>query len=129
MNLMEAVVAPDGITIPSSGLAFPVPAAYRSAAARLGGRKGVAGFRPEAVSGPGTPPPPGAVRLRGVVEMLEPLGDEVIVHCRAGGSALALKVDPHCAPAPGATLDLHLSLAMLHLFDGESGARWSPEGP
>ena len=127
MNLMEAVVAADGITIPSSGLAFPVPAAYRAAAARLGGRKGVAGFRPEAVSGPGKPPPPGAARLRGVVELLETLGDEVIVHCRAGQAALALKVDAHSAPAAGATIDLHLSLAMLHLFDGESGARLSAE--
>jgi len=127
MNLMEAVIAPDRITIPSAGLSFPVPPGYRAAAAGSARREGVAGFRPEAVSGPGKPPPPGGVRLRGVVEMLESLGDEVIVHCRAGQAALSLKVDPPSAPAPGATIDLHLAPAKLHVFDRDSGARWTPE--
>jgi multiple sugar transport system ATP-binding protein len=125
MNLIPAMVSPDGTTIAASGWTFPVPEAYRGAPG-LGGRSIVAGIRPESVLGPGKDPPCGAIRLEGTAEMFETLGAEVIVHGMVGRDILVFKADPHSAPGMGARMDLYFSPESLHLFDGETGERLAP---
>jgi len=57
------------------------------------------------------------------VEIVETLGDEVVVHARAGDDLLVYKEDPHRAPEPGAAVAVQLELSALHLFDAETQAR------
>ncbi|MFO0583459.1 MAG: sn-glycerol-3-phosphate ABC transporter ATP-binding protein UgpC [Anaeromyxobacter sp.] len=122
MNFVNGVIA-DG-AIAAAGVKIPFPRATAAALAGRAGAKVVVGVRPENVlpegrSGRGGP----TVTVPVTVEIAEPLGDEVVVHAKAGEDALVFKQDPH-RPAPiGAKLEVKLELDALHLFDAESQAR------
>jgi multiple sugar transport system ATP-binding protein len=58
-----------------------------------------------------------------VVEIAEPLGDEVIVHARAGEDMVVFRQDPHRMPAIGDRLEVQMELDALHLFDAETERR------
>jgi len=106
-----------------SGLPIPMPLAVRE---RVGNRRVVViGIRPEKIvevggtgSGPGD-----AFPVDVKVEIVEPLGHEVIVHGRLSGNSLVAKLDPHRAPEPGSTIRLGLDRSAFHVFDANSGAR------
>ena len=80
-------------------------------------------MRPEKILAPGeaTANPTATVPVE--VEVLEPLGSEVIVHGRAGDALLVASFEPHRAPAVGSHIDLVLDLTTIQLFESESGRR------
>jgi multiple sugar transport system ATP-binding protein len=57
------------------------------------------------------------------VEIAEPLGDEVIVHARAGDDPVVFRQDPHRVPAIGDRLEVQVELDQLHLFDAGTQRR------
>ncbi|MDH7451616.1 sn-glycerol-3-phosphate ABC transporter ATP-binding protein UgpC [Luteimonas composti] len=61
-----------------------------------------------------------------VVEVVEPMGSDVHVHVRAGGTALVARLAPESLPEPGATVRLRIAPAQLHLFDPASGVALTP---
>ncbi len=84
------------------------------------------GLRPEQIS---LQAQPGALRLRGEVEPVEPLGAEAIVHLRVGDAALLARVPGMALHEIGEALDLHIAPAALHLFDADSGAALAAPEP
>lgn len=88
----------------------------------MSGKKVVVGIRPERIFGPGKEAPPDAVRVQATVELVETLGDELIVHGRTGDSLLVFKLDPHHPPDIGAKIAVHFDLEAVHLFDAETEA-------
>jgi multiple sugar transport system ATP-binding protein len=123
MNLVQAVVADGGGKLAAARLSIPVPARLRGALAGGDGKKVVAGIRPENVGDTGKSARGETTTVRGDVEIVEPLGHEVIVHARVGDDLLVAKVDPHRTPRMGTPIDLVLELDALHLFDGTSEER------
>jgi multiple sugar transport system ATP-binding protein len=122
MNLIPATLAEGGTAIAASGFRMPVPDAFRAAAAGQDGRKVVLGIRPENVreaarDGGATVP------VDALVEFVEPLGHEVIVHGRVGGDLLVAKVDPHRAPQMGSRIPLVIEVPACHLFDAATEKR------
>jgi len=91
--------------------------------ARNPNRKVVVGIRPENVLESGSGARGETARVSAVVEIVEPLGSEVIVHASVGEALFVAKFDPHHAPKLGDKLDLVLELDALHLFDAETEAR------
>ena len=92
--------------------------------APLVGAEVVAGLRPEDLrlaAEAGTPAR--EPRLRAVLELIEPVGNEAFLNTRAGDTELLLRVSPHSLPAPGAEVTLTFSPERLHLFDPETGRR------
>ncbi|TLY62279.1 MAG: sn-glycerol-3-phosphate ABC transporter ATP-binding protein UgpC [Gammaproteobacteria bacterium] len=92
--------------------------------APLVGAEVVAGLRPEDLrlaAEAGTPAR--EPRLRAVLELIEPVGNEAFLNTRAGDTELLLRVSPHSLPAPGAEVTLTFSPERLHLFDPKSGRR------
>jgi multiple sugar transport system ATP-binding protein len=87
------------------------------------GARVVGGIRPENVAPPGRSPRGEAASLRAVVEIAEPLGDQVVVHGRAGEDVVVFRQDPHCPVAIGDALQVQVELDALHLFDAESQRR------
>jgi multiple sugar transport system ATP-binding protein len=84
----------------------------------------VLGLRPEALrirkSANGSP------ELRCVVDVVEPMGHEVIVHGRIGSDAeteIVARFDARDEPRPGEVLELTFEPVDLHLFDPVSGER------
>ena len=61
-----------------------------------------------------------------VVEVVEPMGSDVHVHVRAGGTALVARLAPESLPEPGDTVRLRIAPAQLHLFDPASGVALTP---
>ena len=60
--------------------------------------------------------------LAAAVEVVEPMGAETFVHCRAGDVQVVLRTDQP-PPAPGDAVHLALASERLHLFDAGSEAR------
>jgi multiple sugar transport system ATP-binding protein len=121
MNLIKGTLGKDGGVARTSGFELPVPAAARGDATE--GTKVVLGIRPENVVPPGRPPRGQSHRLALTVEIVEVLGDEVVVHGRAGEETLVFKQDPHLPAVVGSTIEVQLELDALHLFDAESERR------
>jgi len=119
MNLLNATLGP--AVARTSGFEVPVPAAARGTARE--GAKVVLGIRPENVVPPGRVPRGDTHTVRLVVEIVEVLGDEMVVHGRAGDETLVFKQDPHRAAAVGSTIEVQLELEALHLFDAQSQLR------
>ena len=122
MNLLAATVGASGATLDTARFALPVPASLRPAVAGRQGARVVVGIRPEDLSAD-----PNARREAGTVatqvEVVEPLGDEVVVHARAGEDLLIAKLPPDRIPNAGDRLDLAVDLDRLHLFDAETEKR------
>ena len=124
MNFLSGTIAGNGTILKTSGFELPVPEALRGAAARKDGSKVVLGVRPENIREAGTENRRGAqepvVPIRVVIEFVEPLGHEVIIHGRIGDDLLVAKTEPHHAPQVGDELSLEIELAGLHVFDAET---------
>lgn len=110
MNLMPAQLR--GAQAELLGATLPVAVAASTAAARevtLGVRPGDLRI---AASG-----------IAAQVELVEDLGDSVIINLRAGEQRLKMRHDGSAPPNEGAQVFLGFAPAAAHLFDRESGAR------
>jgi multiple sugar transport system ATP-binding protein len=122
MSFFQATVAA-GPSLACKGFSMPVPARLRSALAAREGAKVVVGVRPENVLAEGKSPRGETAPVEVTVEIAEPLGDEVVVHARAGEEPLVFKQDPHRSASIGDRLKVQLELDALHLFDAETQRR------
>ena len=71
-------------------------------------------------------PPPGSVLsppFSATLQVLEPMGHEVVAYFDAGASRLVARLAPQAMPAVGSTVELVADVNRLHLFGGESGER------
>ncbi|MGH2408264.1 MAG: ABC transporter ATP-binding protein [Candidatus Limnocylindrales bacterium] len=100
-------------------VSVPVPDRLRDAVGPEAGRSLTLGFRPEhlQIGEAGD----GAASLRTTVDVVEFLGNEELLHVRAGDHDLVAVVDARHRVRPGDVLDLTLPLEHVHLFDAESG--------
>ncbi len=123
MNFLAATLADDGSRLSAPTLGLPVPASLRPLTAGKDGKAVVVGIRPENLLDPAKPARGETARLTVQVDIVEPLGHEVIVHGRAGDDVLVAKVEPHRAPRVDSSVELVVELDALHLFDAASERR------
>ncbi len=121
MNFLHGTLTAEGVV--TGSVTVPLPAALRQAAASRTGRKVIAGIRPEHVVGDGRSLRGQDLPLEVPVEIVETLGDEVVVHTRVGDDVLVYEEDPHRSPELGGKVRIHLELDRLHLFDAETEQR------
>ncbi|HOL16010.1 MAG: sn-glycerol-3-phosphate ABC transporter ATP-binding protein UgpC [Dethiobacteria bacterium] len=89
---------------------------------KLAGKKAILGIRPENLEDSAfIPARQEKVFVEAQVELIEPLGAEVILYTRIGDLRLAARVNPETAARPGGPIILHLERDKLHLFNPESG--------
>jgi multiple sugar transport system ATP-binding protein len=124
MNLLGGELT-DGrprFTADGGGLAVDLDEAW-AALAQRGPRRVVLGVRPEhlrvAEAGEAAAHP---VRL----DLVEPLGSELLVSVSIPQHELTLRIAPRPLPAPGSRIAITADPARLHLFDPASGARLLP---
>jgi multiple sugar transport system ATP-binding protein len=123
MNFINATIRGGGATLAASKFSLPAAASLRPVAAAHDGRKVTVGVRPEHILDPSLPTRGEKANLEAEVEVIEPLGDEVIVHARVGDDVLVYKVEPQLTPDVGQRLEIAVELDRLHLFDAETGER------
>jgi multiple sugar transport system ATP-binding protein len=119
MNLLP--VSAEGGSLHAGELALDADPSVVSAVAERGGL--VAGFRPESLE-TSLNGRPAAVTLTGTVQVVEYLGDELLVHLAAGSTEYVAKLAlGDTRPAPGETLPLSVPAGRLLLFDPETTGR------
>jgi multiple sugar transport system ATP-binding protein len=123
MNFVE-VNASDGKLTGPEGWSLPIPNRLKNAVGS-GGRKLIAGFRPEHLElreAEGD-----TATLPGHAEVVEYLGNEELLHVTAAGQDVVAIVDSDNRVKPGDVVQLLLPLNKLHLFDAESGTSLAAE--
>ena len=115
MNLLGAQVADGELRLGGTWVG--------SANLAAGCAEPVLGLRPEALRVRRDSSSPA---LRYVVDVVEPLGHEVVVHGRIAGDSetvVVLRLPAADEPRPGEVLELAFAPEDVHVFDRESGAR------
>jgi len=128
MNFVEGTVAETSFTSGDGALVIPIAA--RLATQLPAGRRVVMGVRPEDIavtqptsvgSASGTDSATVAVPAR--IELIEPLGNETLVHATAGSHALTARSLVRVLLDVGATVSLGIEPAKVHWFDQTTGDR------
>jgi multiple sugar transport system ATP-binding protein len=125
MNFLEGrITRDDGLRFSARGadITLTLP---DSSAAVIGAQERdiVIGFRPEALYATSARPAHAHLtELPLVVDVLEPLGNEIFVYAHAGDTRLTARVLPQPLPSPGQQISLALDTDRLHFFDANTGA-------
>jgi|CXWL01.1.fsa_nt_gi multiple sugar transport system ATP-binding protein len=126
MNFFRATITGGGARLEAGPLSMPIPARLRPFCAGKDGTAVEVGIRPENIMEAGRPARGELANLSLEVELAEPLGSEVIAHCKVGNDLLAAKLEASNIPAPGQAIALQVELDAIHLFDAASEQRLDP---
>jgi multiple sugar transport system ATP-binding protein len=108
MNFFDATV--NGDRLDAASFSVPLPRSLQN------GRKLRVGVRPEHLRR-------GTAAIPAVVELVEPIGHEAVIHARVGNGLFVVTQDVHSAPRIEDTIQLQLEPEKLHLFDAASEER------
>jgi multiple sugar transport system ATP-binding protein len=124
MNFAKARLSDDGADVLAYGIALPVAPAFRDAAIRAKGRDVILGLRSEHVGAAQEVDWASDCHVTGTVELIEPLGHEVLVFFQVQGQSLSGRLRSHAAlPPPGEPITLQIKSEAMHLFDPTSEKR------
>jgi ABC-type sugar transport system ATPase subunit len=105
---------------------MPVSQQFRQAAEKHKGRDVIVGIRPEHIGAAHEVDWQSNCSITGTIEILEPLGHEVIVHFELQGETVSGRLRSHVSlPAPGDPITLQVNTEAMHLFDPVSEQRLS----
>jgi len=118
MNMLPARISDDGRTVEFFDWRVPVSTQFADAAKRARGKPVALGIRPEHVGAAHEIDWEERYTVRGTVEMVEPLGYEVILHMRMHNEPVIGRLRSHgVLPAPGDEFSMEINYAAMHLFD------------
>ena len=126
MNFLPVRVeeaAGGGLTVRvNPGTLLNVPEARRARYAVFKGKDMLLGVRPEHMFDYHEPDmKPGFGRMDAMVDVVEPMGMETMVHFFVDGTPVCARCEPSTPAAPGQVLPLALDLNNMHLIDPASG--------
>ncbi|PNR92807.1 ABC transporter ATP-binding protein [Petrotoga sp. 9PWA.NaAc.5.4] len=122
MNFLNVkVVRENGIWLKEEGIAIKVPDNRASLLESYVDKEVVLGVRPEdlydkSISSSANE---GNV-LNSVVDVVEPLGSETLLHLAIGNQAITAKVSPQTRAEAGQKFEVVVDLEMIHVFDKET---------
>jgi multiple sugar transport system ATP-binding protein len=120
MNFMECTVVGDGdVAVESPGMRIAVPPAVKAAVERYRGKGVTLGVRPEDIR-EASPDDPKQYRVDAVVEVVEPLGNEILLDVRVGKHPLVARVPPTSRVRLHEQIPLTLNAERLHFFDSQT---------
>jgi multiple sugar transport system ATP-binding protein len=122
MNLVEMTLERDGdrTVLRSGTLTLPAPERIAGPAAGSIAPHVTIGIRPEHIR-VAAPPGDGDAGFRGQCDLVEFLGQQVLVHLRVGDLQLTAFDDPARRVRAGDIVDCSIPLDRLHLFDSRTG--------
>jgi multiple sugar transport system ATP-binding protein len=104
-------------------ISLAVPPARVDRYAPYKGREMVLGLRPEHLFEHRDVAKPGVSRMDALVDVVEPMGMETLIHFFVDGTAVCARVDPATHAAPGEMLPLSADMNHMHLMEPEGGGR------
>lgn len=112
----------DGLCIAGLQKTMAIPKHLQDRFAKAKDRQCLLGIRPEHIYDRALKDPfANAEQLTAVVEVVEPIGAEVILLMEKGSEKLTAKVDPQTKAQPASKIELLIDLNRMHLFDNETG--------
>jgi multiple sugar transport system ATP-binding protein len=115
MNFVSAAISGDGRWAETEGLRLQVPERLRV----HGGKRLTVGLRPEALRIANGADEHGFATT---VDVVEPLGNEILLNFRAGGAPMVARVDPGVRVKPHESIRLAVDPERLHFFDAQTEA-------
>jgi multiple sugar transport system ATP-binding protein len=123
MNFVDVAVAAQGDALwaQAEGLRMHVPAELVARVRPHAGKRLTMGMRPEALR-LANGSDPAEYTFATAVDVLEPLGNEILLNFRAGGVAMVARVDPGVRVKMHDNVRLAIDPRKLHFFDSASEA-------
>jgi multiple sugar transport system ATP-binding protein len=125
MNFMPCSVedaAGGGLAVRvTDSIVLPVPPDRADRYRPYKGQKMVLGVRPEHLFEYHEQGKPGWTRVDLLVDVVEPMGMETMVHFFVGDAPICARVDPATRAAPGETMPLTADMNQMHLMEAGSG--------
>jgi len=121
MNFVSTTVAQGdgGLWAEAPGVRLKVPSFKAGVLQRFAGQKVVLGLRPEALHVANGAEAAGCA-FDSTVDVVEPLGSEILLNVRAGDSAIVARVDPATRVAAHDSVRLAFDPARVHFFDAKT---------
>jgi len=102
----------------------PVPQAMHHQYQNLSGREVIFGIRPEDMySSDFMKDYKEEAVVKGIVEVIEPLGPEILLDIRCGENSFVARVDPRVETDLGQEIKLILDMEKMHIFEADSPHR------
>jgi len=122
MNVLDGTISSEGDRVTTHGLSLPLEKGLAAVGRAHRGRDVFVGVRPEHVVGAAEHADEPGI-FEGEVDVVEPLGHEVIAYTRLGEDRIVAKLHAHHIPGIGEKLGLALDHAQIFLFDKETELR------
>jgi multiple sugar transport system ATP-binding protein len=120
MNFVDCTVSANGeLAVESPGMRIGVPPAQKAALERYKGKAVILGVRPEDIREAASSEP-ATYRVDAVVEVVEPLGNEILLDVRVGKNPLVARVPPTSRVKIHEQIPLALNPERLHFFDTQT---------
>ena len=118
----KLVKADGALAVDIGGFRLKVPAEYASAYDRYVNRDVTFGVRPEDISDTSPEGRRGKWEsAQAVVEVIEPLGAEIILELSKGDHNFVARVEPHSKSQLNQEVQVYFDMTKMHLFDTETG--------
>ena len=123
MNFVDVAISDvaGALWADAAGLRLKVPSQLAQRVRAHAGKRLTLGVRPEALH-PATGADPAEYCLDTTVDVVEPLGNEILINFRAGGAPMVARVDPAVRIKTHQSVRLALDPERLHFFDQKSEA-------
>jgi multiple sugar transport system ATP-binding protein len=116
MNFVDVTIE-GGLARLDTDTGLPLAPRCRTAAGKLEGKRAILGIRPEHFLPAGR----SADRIRGTIQIVEPLGSDTLLHIATSGGTVTARLPPEVRPAVGEQVEVGVDTAKTHLFDAETG--------
>ncbi|WP_048151341.1 ABC transporter ATP-binding protein [Palaeococcus ferrophilus] len=121
MNIVDASVVEDGgLWLEGSGFRLKLPDDFRGLLEGYLGKDVLLGIRPEHMTVKGVSTLEHVTRtaeIEGVVDFIEALGTDTIVHAKVGDSIIKVKLPGHIPLPIGEKIKIEIDLDNIHVFD------------
>lgn len=123
MNFFDATLKGNGdaLTVDTGVFEIKVPASLAAPYKSHVGKEVILGIRPEDIHDREfTPPNITPTELTASVEVVEQMGNEMIIYLEKGGKSFIARTDPRTQAHVGGELGLVLNMDNMHIFDRET---------
>jgi multiple sugar transport system ATP-binding protein len=123
MNFVSVLISASGgeLWADAEGLRIKVPPPLMDRMRAHAGKRATLGVRPEALH-PATGADPADCCFETTVDVVEPLGNEILNNFRAGGAPMVARVDPAIRVKAHQSMRVALDPERIHFFDEKSEA-------
>jgi len=123
MNLFEGTldIQNSDLSVDLGKFALRLPKSYMTPYGAHANRRVVFGIRPENISDRTDPGENQLERVAAKVDVVEPLGSEVMVELSAGNHTFVARLDPTTSARPMQEMPVYFDMSRFHLFDAETG--------